>query len=70
MNRTRATAVVALVGVLLFVGGGVANANPPGLDPLAGWPEPLRPLGVAIFGSLGDVWNFFAGIADLIMFGS
>ncbi|WP_164877599.1 hypothetical protein [Prescottella agglutinans] len=50
--------------------GGVAHANPPGLDPLAGWPEPLRPLGVAIFGSLGDVWNFFAGIADLILFGS
>lgn len=70
MNRIRAAAVVVSVGVLFVVSGGVAQANPPGPDPLAGWPESLRPLGVAIFGSLGDVWNFFAGIANLIMFGS
>ncbi|RVW05955.1 hypothetical protein [Rhodococcus spongiicola] len=74
MNKIRAAAAVASLGVLLFVGGlfvggGVAQANPPSPDPLAGWPEPLRALVVALSEPLVDVWNFFVDISYLIMLG-
>ncbi|QBJ97923.1 hypothetical protein ERC79_19715 [Rhodococcus sp. ABRD24] len=70
MNKIRTIAAVALVGVLLLVGGGVANASPPGPNPLGSLPEPLWPLAAVVGQIFADTWNFFAGIADLIMFGS
>ncbi|RVW02661.1 hypothetical protein [Rhodococcus xishaensis] len=75
MNKIRAAAAAVSLGVLLlvgglFVGGGVAKASPPGgTNPFVGWPEPARALVGVISQSLADVWNFFVGIANLIMFG-
>ncbi|TJZ76102.1 hypothetical protein FCG67_19035 [Rhodococcus oryzae] len=59
-----------LVGVLSLLGSGVAAANPPGPDPLAGVPESLRPIAGAVIVFLGNVWNAFADVANFIMFGS
>ncbi len=70
MNRIRAAAVVVSVGVLFLVSGGIANANPPGPNPLGSLPEPLWPLAAVVGQFFVDVWNFFSGIGNLIMFGS
>lgn len=70
MNRIRAAAVVVSVGVLFVVSGGVASATPPPPDPFADWPEALRPIGVAFLEVLAGVMNAFAGISELIIFGS
>jgi hypothetical protein len=42
MNKMRAATLVATVGVLGLLGGGVANASPGGYDPYAGLPLEVR----------------------------
>lgn len=70
MKNIRVVAAVVPVMILFIVGGGVANASPPGANPLGSLPEPPRPLAAAVGQVFVDVWNFFSGIANLIMFGS
>ncbi|NKR74500.1 hypothetical protein GS492_17820 [Rhodococcus hoagii] len=70
MNKIRVGAAVASVGLLFIVGSGVAAASPPGPDPLGSLPESLWPFAASAGQVFTDVWNFFSGIANLIMFGS
>lgn len=70
MNKIRAVAAVVSVGILFIVGGGVAHASPPGPNPIGSLPEPLWPLAAVVGQVFADVWNFFSGIGNLIMFGS
>ncbi|WKX02131.1 hypothetical protein Q3O43_29995 (plasmid) [Rhodococcus aetherivorans] len=70
MNKFRATVTVALVGLLSLVSTGVASANPPGPDPLAGVPEPLRSVAAAAMQLFAGVWNTLVALVDLVGFGS
>lgn len=62
--------MLALVGVFFLVGAGVGSASPPGNDPLAGVPEPLRPVAAAVMQFVGTAWNVLADLANLVWFGS
>ncbi|MBC2592404.1 hypothetical protein [Rhodococcus aetherivorans] len=70
MNKIRTFVTVVCVGAFVVVGAGVAAANPPGIDPLAGVPGPLRPLAAAVMDFVGNVWNMFADLANWVLFGS
>lgn len=54
----------------LAVSTGVASANPPGPDPLAGVPEPLRSVAAAALQPFAGVWNTVVALVDLVGFGS
>ncbi|OOL26650.1 hypothetical protein GQ85_43745 [Rhodococcus rhodochrous] len=70
MNKIRAAVTVALVSVFSFASAGIAAANPPGQDPLAGVPESLRPIAAAAMQLFANVWNTVVELMNLVTFGS
>lgn len=66
MAKVRAAITVGLVGALVLLGGGVANASPPGFDPLGGLPLPvadfLRAVLAPVVQLAVDAWNFFGAL--------